>query len=70
MCPALSGKCHRLLRDVPEELDLDHRGQLLRIVAAILTFEFKNAQPGRSQFIRIDGRMAGKDLDCGGIAQR
>ena len=55
---ALAAKCHRLLRDVPRELDLDHRGQLLRIVATILSFEFKNAQPRRSEFIPFDGRMS------------
>ena len=55
---ALAAKCHRLLKDVPRELDLDHRGQLLRIAAAILSFEFKNAQPGRSQSIPMDGRMS------------
>ena len=55
---ALAAKCHRLLRDAPRELDLDHRGQLLRIAAAILSFEFKNAQPGRSESIPLDGRMS------------
>jgi AraC-like DNA-binding protein len=54
---ALATKCHRLLKDVPRELDLDHRGQLLRIAAAILSFEFKHAQPGRSESIPMGGRM-------------
>ena len=55
---ALATKCHRLLRDVPPELDLDHRGQLLRIVAAILSFEFKNAQPRRYQFTPVEAPMS------------
>lgn len=55
---ALAAKCHRLLRDVPRESDLDHRGQLLRIAAAIVSFELKNAQPGRSESIPMDWRMS------------
>ena len=54
---ALAAKCHRLLRDVPLELDVDHRGQLMRIAAAILSFEFKHAQPGKSELLHIEGRM-------------
>jgi AraC-like DNA-binding protein len=53
----LSAKCHRLLRDVPHELDLNHRSQLLRIAGAILSAQFENAQPRRSGLIRMDGRM-------------
>jgi AraC-like DNA-binding protein len=54
---ALAAKCHRLLRDVSLELDVNHRGQLMRIVAAILSFEFKHAQPRKSELLRIEGRM-------------
>ena len=31
---ALAARCHQLLRDVAQDMDLDHRGQLLRIAAA------------------------------------
>jgi AraC-like DNA-binding protein len=53
----LSAKCHRLLRDVPRELDLNQRVQLLGIAGAILSVQFKNAQPRRSELILMDGRM-------------
>lgn len=53
----LSAKCHRLLRDVPRELDLNQRCQLLGITGAILSAQFTNAQPRRSELIRMDGRM-------------
>src|ERR1035437_1056944 len=43
----LAVKCHRLLAEVPPEFNLDHRSQLLRVAAAILTVEFKNAQSQR-----------------------
>jgi len=37
---------------------LDHRGQLLRIVATILSFEFKNVQPGKSEFMSSQWRIS------------
>jgi AraC-like DNA-binding protein len=40
----LAQECHRLLESVPPQFDLDHRGQLLRVVAVILTPEFKHAR--------------------------
>ena len=53
----VAAKCHRLLAEVPPQFDLDHRSQLLRVVAAILTVEFKNAHDHRGGFIRIEEHM-------------
>jgi len=50
----LAGECHRLLAEVPPQFNLDHRSQLLRVVAAILSVEFKNAQPHRVGFVRSE----------------
>jgi AraC-like DNA-binding protein len=55
---ALATKCHRLLKDVSPELGLDHRAQLLHIVAAILSFEFKNAQLDWSDSVPMDTRIS------------
>lgn len=43
-------ECHRLLSEVPPRFDLDHRGQLLRVVATILAAEFKTASQPREGF--------------------
>lgn len=53
----LAGECHRLLAEVPPQFNLDHRSQLLRVVAAILSVEFKTAQPNRVGFIRAEVHM-------------
>jgi AraC-like DNA-binding protein len=45
----LAQECHRLLESVPPQFDLDHRGQLLRVVAVILTPEFKHARQQQTQ---------------------
>lgn len=49
---ALAGECHRLLNAVPSQCNLDHRGQLVRIAASILSVEFKDCQHQRSGFAR------------------
>ena len=48
----LAVECHKLLAAVPPQFNLDHRSQLLRVVAAILSVEFKTAQPHRIGFVR------------------
>ncbi|MGD0261297.1 MAG: helix-turn-helix transcriptional regulator [Verrucomicrobiota bacterium] len=53
----LAVECHRLLGEVPPQFNLDHRGQLLRVAAAILTVEFKNAHSQRVGFIRSEDHM-------------
>jgi AraC-like DNA-binding protein len=50
-------QCHRLMADVPPQFSLDHRSQLLRAVAAILTVEFKTAQLQRVGFVRAEEHM-------------
>jgi AraC-like DNA-binding protein len=53
----LALECHRLLGEVPPQFNLDHRGQLLRVAASILTFEFMNARSRRVGFIRPEEHM-------------
>jgi AraC-like DNA-binding protein len=53
----LARECHRLLAGVPPQFNLDHRSQLLRVVAAILSFEFKTAQPNRVGLVRAEEHM-------------
>lgn len=52
-------ECHRLAGDVPPQLGLDHRSQLLRIAAVILSVEFKEVARQRSGFVRIEEHMLG-----------
>jgi AraC-like DNA-binding protein len=53
----LAMECHRLLEEVPPQFNLDHRSQLLRVAAAIFTFEFVNAQSQRLGSIRPQNHM-------------
>jgi AraC-like DNA-binding protein len=53
----LARECHRLVGEVPPQFNLDHRSQLLRVAAAILTQEFKTAQPQRIGFVRAEEHM-------------
>lgn len=48
---ALAKECLRLVEEVPAQFSLDHRSQVLRIVSAILTVEFKAAQPQLADFV-------------------
>jgi AraC-like DNA-binding protein len=40
----LTTQCHQLLADIAPQCDLDHRSQLLRVVALLLSGEFKSSQ--------------------------
>lgn len=53
----LALECHRLLGVVPPEFNLNHRGQLIRIAATVLSSEFKAAQPQRSGHLRAEDHM-------------
>ncbi len=53
----LAGECHRLLAKVPPQFNLNHRSQLLRVVAAILSVEFSIAQPSRVGFVSAEEHM-------------
>ncbi|MGO8928294.1 MAG: helix-turn-helix transcriptional regulator [Limisphaerales bacterium] len=49
----LAQKCHRLVASAPPQGDVEHRSQVLRIAAAVLSLEFKNARNQRVGFVRI-----------------
>lgn len=48
---------HRLIASVPPQFNLDHRGQLVRVAAGILSVEFKEAQNQRAGFERPEEHM-------------
>jgi len=54
---ALAVECHRLLEVVPPQFNLDHRGQLVRIAATILSVEFKEGQSQRNGYVRTEDHM-------------
>ena len=51
-------ECQRLLGELPPQFNLDHRGQLLRVAAAILTTEFRNARSERVGYVRAEDHLA------------
>lgn len=53
----LSKHCHRLVDEVAPQFNLDHRGQLIRIAAAILTDEFKVAHRQRTGSESVEERV-------------
>jgi AraC-like DNA-binding protein len=53
----ISRECHALLANVPPRFNLDHRSQLLRVGASILTEEFNLAQPQRGGYVSADEHM-------------
>lgn len=53
----LAQECHRLLAAAPAQYHLDHRGQLLRVVSAILTVEFEAARRQRGGFVGAEEHM-------------
>ena len=54
---SLATECQRLLGAVPAQFNLDHRGQLIRIAASILSVEFKECQSQRSGYERTEDHM-------------
>ena len=54
---SVATECHRLLEVVPPQSNLDHRGQLIRIAASILSVEFKEGQTSRSGYARTEDHM-------------
>jgi AraC-like DNA-binding protein len=50
-------ECHRLLALVPPQFNLDHRGQLVRIAATVLSAEFKAVQSQRSGYVRAEEHL-------------
>jgi AraC-like DNA-binding protein len=53
----LAVQCHRLIGEVPPQSNLDHRGQLLRVAAAVLSEEFETALRQRPGLVRVEERM-------------
>jgi len=53
----LAAECQSLLGVVPPQFNLDHRGQLIRIAAAILSMEFKEGQSQRIGYARTEDHM-------------
>lgn len=53
----LARECYRLLADVPPQFSLEHRGQLVRIAAAILAAEFSNVHRQPGGFVPVEEHM-------------
>lgn len=53
----LAGECHKLIQDIPPQLNLDHRGHLLRLASVVLNEEFKAAHTNRMGFVRQEDHM-------------
>lgn len=53
----LAAECQRLLATVPPQFNLDHRGQLIRIAATILSAELKEAQSRQSGYVSAEDHM-------------
>jgi AraC-like DNA-binding protein len=53
----LAQECHRLVASAPPQGNVDHRSQVLRVAAAVLSVEFKNARSQRAGFVRIEDHM-------------
>ena len=53
----LAGECQRLLGLVPAQFNLDHRGQLIRIAASILSAEFQAVQSQRGSLTGVEDHM-------------
>lgn len=49
---------NQLIHDLPSEFDLEHRSQLLRVTAAILSEEFRKLRPPFPRHERADGRVS------------
>jgi AraC-like DNA-binding protein len=54
----MAQECRRLLSKAPPHINLEHRIQLLRIVAAVLGQEIDSAQAQRVGFAHVEERMA------------
>lgn len=48
---------HKLVQNVPTEFNLEHRSQLLRMAAAVLSEEFRKVRPPGVHGLRADERM-------------
>jgi len=53
----LAAECHRLVTVVPSQYNLDHRGQVLRIAASVLSAEFKDMFTQKRGQVKADDHM-------------
>lgn len=53
----LAKQCHRLAEEIPPQFNLDHRSQLLRVAALILTEEFKTIRAQRVGWVGIEEHL-------------
>jgi AraC-like DNA-binding protein len=53
----LALQCHRLLDEIGPQFDLNHRSQLLRVAALLLSSEFKSAKGRRGGFVRAEDHL-------------
>jgi AraC-like DNA-binding protein len=53
----LAQECQRLVAKAPPQGNVDHRLQVLRVAATVLSAEFKNTRSQRSGFVRIEDHM-------------
>lgn len=53
----LARECHQLLADTPPRFSLVHRGQLLRVIAALLAEQFKSVPRSVAGFVRAGEHM-------------
>ena len=49
--------CHRLVAAAPPEGNLDHRGHVLSMAAAVFSVEFKNTRRQRGGFVHLEDHM-------------
>ncbi len=54
----LAKDCHSLLAEAPPQSNLDHRVQLLRVVAALLCAEFRTVQTHLPGFVHAEDHLA------------
>ena len=53
----VASECHHLVEEIPSQFNLDHRGQCLRLAAAVLNTEFMTAHGKRVGFIRTEDHL-------------
>jgi AraC-like DNA-binding protein len=54
---AVAHECHTLLESAPPQGNIDHRSQVLRIAATVLSVEFLNMRQQRNGFVRAEDHM-------------
>jgi AraC-like DNA-binding protein len=50
-------ECHRLIKQVPSNFDLDHRAQLLRVAVLVMTDEFNGVRRSFSGGVRMEDHI-------------